>query len=99
VQRLEISLKTVRLRHRKVQIDRDVKYYRRKFTNLLQDMTDKREAMKVCLSPKNGKSPIWLQVIIIPPSPLGAEAELKEKLRDILPTANFISPYKITIQE
>jgi hypothetical protein len=39
VQRLEISLKTVRLRHRKVQIDRDVKYYRRKFTNLLQDMT------------------------------------------------------------
>jgi hypothetical protein len=38
VQRLEISLKTFKLRHRKVQIDRDVKYYRRKFTNILQDM-------------------------------------------------------------
>jgi hypothetical protein len=55
--------------------------------------------MKICLSPKNGKKPIWLQVIVIPPSPMGAEEELKEKIKEVLPTANFISPYKITIQE
>jgi hypothetical protein len=55
--------------------------------------------MKILLIPKDGKSKIYLEVKVVPPSPAGAEVEISKKVSENLNMANVFSPYKITILE
>ena len=55
--------------------------------------------MKILLIPKDGKSKIYLDVKVVPPSPAGAEAEISKKISENLNIANMFSPYRIIISE